>query len=450
MSSDPPKEQDRFRLTAAAMIGALVFAAVGLTLANARQGPRLLDAQINPGATVEGAGQRLVLRVDQTIAHPTADQVTVTPRVPVEPTSDGAAVILRFADSLSYATTYEIVAKVQSATTGASSTLRYSFRTPDGAFYALQRAADDAPAQIVHHFIGSTEQQVVRRQPHIEQYAVADLAIAVVTSDADGAGMLTVGPVDGSEPSQTLADNADISQLKSSGPSGLFGFVLTPLSDPDRGGDGQLHLYDPVTGKLITVSGFDGKPFEPLDWAFVPGTTSIVAQTADTSFYLIDPLHGTPTQPLGGHSRMYGFVPGSTTLIVDDNGGYKAIDLARGTTSTLPAIDLPEAAALQQLLPLAGDRGYVGWVATQDGAGLVVVISDGHARQIYAEDPDPTGGIQSICLSPNGQYLAVAKLPRDAATNPDSSGFANKTEFVDTATGRIDHDVAGSQVNWCN
>jgi hypothetical protein len=181
-------------------------------------------------------------------------------------------------------------------------------------------------------------------QPDIEQYAVADPAIAVVTSDADGAGTLTVGPVDGSEPTQTLAENSDISQLKSSGPSGLLGFVLTPLSDPDRGGDGQLHLCDPVTAKLITVSGFDGKPFEPLDWAFVPGTTSIVAQTADNSFYLIDPLTGRPIQPLGGHSKLYGFVPGSTTLIVDDNGDYKSIDLARGTTSTLPAIDLSDSA----------------------------------------------------------------------------------------------------------
>ena len=127
---------------------------------------------------------------------------------------------------------------------------------------------------------------------------------------------------------------------------------------------------DPVTGKLIKVSGFDGKPFQPLDWAFVPGTTSIVAQTADTSFYLIDPLNGRPTQPLGGHSRMYGFVPGSTTLIVDDNGDYKAIDLATGNTSTLAIDTCPEAAGLQQLLPLGGDRGYVGWVATQDGAGF--------------------------------------------------------------------------------
>jgi hypothetical protein len=455
MFSDPSNRQDRFRLTAAVMIGALVVAAVGLTVVNTLQGPRLLDAQINPGAAVEGAGERLVLRVDQTVAELTADQVSVTPRVPVEPISDGAALMLRFSDSLSYATSYEIVAKVQSATTGASSTLRYSFRTPDGAFYILQRAASnaetDVPDQIVHHVIGSTEQQrVVVRQPRIDQYAVADPVIGVVTLDAADAGTLTVGPVDGSEPTQTLADNADISQLKSSGPSGLLGFVLTRLSDADRGGGGQLHLYDPVAAKLITVSGFDGKPVEPLDWAFVPGTTSIVAQTADNSFYLIDPFKGRPTQPLGGHSRMYGFVPGSTTLIVDDNGEYKAIDLATGNTSTVSALDLPKAAGLQQLLPLGGNRGYVGWVPTEDGGASVVVINDGNVRQIYAEDPDPVGGIQSVCLSPNGQYLAVAKLPRDAATNPDSSGFANRTEFVDIATGQIEPDVGGSDINWCD
>ncbi len=79
-----------------------------------------------------------------------------------------------------------------------------------------------------------------------------------------------------------------------------------------------------------------------------------------------------------------------------------------------------------------------------------MVITDGNIRQVYAEDPDLAGGIQSVCLSPNGQYLAVAKLPRDTAASPDSSGFANRTEFVDTATGRTDHDVAGSQVDWCN
>jgi hypothetical protein len=107
------------RLTAAVTIGALVLALVGLTVANASQDPRLLDAQINPGAAVEGAGVRLVLSVDQTVANPTADQVTVTPILPVESTSDQAAMMLRFDDRLRYATTFEIVAKVRSATTGA-------------------------------------------------------------------------------------------------------------------------------------------------------------------------------------------------------------------------------------------------------------------------------------------------------------------------------------------
>jgi hypothetical protein len=75
MSSNRAKGQHNFRLTAAVTIGALVLAVIGLTLANAVQGPRLLDALINPGAAVESAGERLVLRVDQTIANLTADQV---------------------------------------------------------------------------------------------------------------------------------------------------------------------------------------------------------------------------------------------------------------------------------------------------------------------------------------------------------------------------------------
>jgi hypothetical protein len=435
-------------------IGALSLAAAGLTVANTVQGPRLLDAQINPDVAVEAAGERLVLRVDQTIATVTADQVSMTPIVPVETTSDRAALILRFGNSLRYATTYEIVAKVRSATTGASSTVTYSFRTPDEAFYVLQRAASsadaDAPDQVIRRFIGSTEQWVVRRQPHIEQYAIADPVIAVVTSDAAGVGTLTVGPVDGSQPIQTIADNSDISQLQSSGRSGLLGFVLFPSGDADAAGGGQLHLYNPVTGKLIKVSGLDGKSLEPLDWVFVPGTTSVVVQTAESSFYLIDPLNGTPPQPLGGHSRMHGFVPGSTTLIVDDSGDYKTIDLATGNTSTLPAIDSPQSADFHQLLPLGGDRGYVGLVATQSGAVSVVVINDGNVRQIYAEDPDSAGRIQRACLSRNGQYLALAKLPRDAATNPDSPGFANRTELIDITTGQIDQEVAGSDINWCN
>jgi hypothetical protein len=163
----------------------------------------------------------------------------------------------------------------------------------------------------------------------------------------------------------------------------------------------------------------------------------------DGSFYLIDPLNGSPAQPLGSHSRMYGFVPGSTTLMLTTTANTKAIDLATGDTSLLPAIDLPEAAALHELLPLGGDRGYVSLAATEAGGSLrysVAAISDGTIRQIYAEEPAKS--IESICASPNGQYLAIRKVTDVAYVHADSSGLPNATEFVDTATGRTDQDVA--------
>jgi hypothetical protein len=88
------------------------------------------------------------------------------------------------------------------------------------------------PAAIRACEFRSTAPVIVHSQPFIEEYAVADPVIAVVTSDAAGAGTLTVGPVDGSEPPRTLADNSVISQLKSSGPGGLLGFCFDPVVWP--------------------------------------------------------------------------------------------------------------------------------------------------------------------------------------------------------------------------
>ena len=102
---------------------------------------------------------------------------------------------------------------------------------------------------------------------------------------------------------------------------------------------------------------------------------------------------------------------------------------------------------LSTRLPLGGDRGYIGLLATKAG-GSAAVISDGNLRQIYAEDSAEL--IESICASPNGQYLAVTKAPREAATNSDSSESENTTELVDTGTGRTDQDVPGSNINWCS
>ena len=62
-------------------------------------------------------------------------------------------------------------------------------------------------------------------------------------------------------------------------------------------------------GKLIKVSGFDGKSFQPPDGHLFPGTTCIVAQTTDNLFYLIDPLNGRPPHPLAVTRGCTGLFP---------------------------------------------------------------------------------------------------------------------------------------------
>jgi hypothetical protein len=164
---------------------------------------------------------------------------------------------------------------------------------------------------------------------------------------------------------------------------GVREFVLTPLNDPDQTRAGGLYLHDPVAGgKLIKVSGLDGKPWS--HWAGpCPGTTSIGAQLADGSYYLIDPLNGAPAQPLGRHSRVYGFVPGSTSLIIDERR-LQGTRPGHGYNLPLPAIAVP-GPALHELLPLGG-RGYIGLLATQAGGSLrysVAVISDGTSARSH-------------------------------------------------------------------
>jgi pimeloyl-ACP methyl ester carboxylesterase len=78
---------------------------------------------------------------------------------------------------------------------------------------------------------------------------------------------------------------------------------------------------------------------------------------------------------------MYGFVPGSTTLIVDDNGYCRAIELATGNTSTAPDLDRPEAAAIQQLLPLGvSSRACAGYVQSGCRDTVTRVLAGGVSR----------------------------------------------------------------------
>jgi hypothetical protein len=455
----PSKREPRrlgFRQTVALAIAALSLAVVGLTLANIAQGPQLLGVQVNPRAAVEQAGQLLILQTDQVLTGVEPSRVSVAPAVPVEVSSRGATVEVRFVGALRYSTEYRVSAAVIGAATGAGSTITHSFRTPSAEVYVLQRngpAGEETTDQIVRTSPGSAERKVVYSAARIQEFAVAGSSLAVITQDASSAGTLAVGPVNGSGPSKTLATNSVVSQLRASEADGVFGFVLQPLIGPAQD-QIQLQLYDPAVGDQVTdVVGLDGKPLDPQSWAFVPGTRAIVAQTADGLFLLIDSVNGS-VKPLGGHSRMHGFINGTPTLILENGGRFVAFDLTAGRSTDIPVGDLVRSALVYQLLALPDDR-FVSLVTRFEDGALrfsIVAIGQGAFRTIYA--PEPTDSmIATVCLSPNGQLLAVEVVPPGTETDGYEvvPGYRkSRVIVIDSSTGSVQGDEAGFGASWCN
>lgn len=447
-----------FRLLAALVVGVLLLAAVSLTVANAGQGPRLLSAQLDPAAAVQRAGQRLILQLDQPVADVAQVHPAVSPAAPVVVSSEGSSLVLRFTTALRYATAYAVVVPVRGSATSARSTLRYHFTTPPGSTYLLRRtgAADDqTPDEISRVTLGASGPgSVVYRARRIEQFAVAEPALAVVTLTGNAEGTLTVGRTDGTGPTRTLAEHAVVSQLHTTGPGGIFGYVVTTTAGSVRT---RLELYNPITGAApVVVPGLKGKPLEPADWAFVPGTSALIVQTIDSSIYLVDPTGASPAKPLGGHLKIYGFLPGTATLLVEDVDHFSTLDLAAGVTRALPSLDKPKDADISQLLPLDDRRGYVGLLVSLDAdtnlSYAVAALGQGAARTLYATHPE-TSWVQNVCLSPNTELVAVETVPADAQSDAYdlAPGYpGTHTVFVETASGQIAADVPGFDDSWCD
>ena len=444
----------RFRRAMVVTLATLVVAVAGLSFANVERGPRLLGAEVDPRLAVERTGQRLVLKLDQAVRPVDGAAVDLRPGAQVDVTSGPAEIDVSFAGTLPYATTYRLRVGVRSLTTGTSSTLSYSFRTPDPVVYLLrrgQRGPDGRPAdQIVQTAAGGAE-RVVYTAPRIQEFAVSETSLAVVGLNAHGDADLSLRPLGGGGVVRSLAHDAQIGQLQSVSPGGLFGFVLTPK---DRPAAAQLQIYDPASAAALTpVVGFDRKPLVPQQWAFVPGTSSIIAQTDDASFYLIDPFQHRPTRPLGAHLVLHGFIRNSAIALFEDPGHLTTIDLATGKTAELPPPRLPRDASLNELFPLPGQDRYVGLEAVLVDRVRYRVVSAGAEGVTPLYTPaDPDAVISHTCLSPNGQYVAVQAAPQTAVSDeyPNLPSYVDATTtFVDTSTGAA-ATVTGIFASWCS
>jgi hypothetical protein len=452
-----------YRRSVVATVGILGIVAAGLGVAGAFRGPHLDDATIAAATALERAGQRLVLQADQAIDVVEAADVHIEPDVPIEVTSDERAVTIRFVGMLRALTEYRVTVAVTGAATGVGGTLQHAFSTPDLDIAVLVRdleAADEVRARSVSGD-GTTTLFAADR---IQEFALLRDGVAAVVLDDEGAnGRLVIAP-EGEQLTQevTLPGPGRLQQLRASDTTDRLGVVFTSA---DTGAPdavlAQLLIFDRLdpSGVVRPVTGLDGQPLSVISWRFVPGTPYLVVQAFDQSMLLIDTT--TPDAepvPLGEHAELRGFLPGTLQLVVADPQSGSTIDLESGQTAplVLPDDRLDEFSYPGKIVVLAEDR-YVE-VASRPAVGegfvldyeILHVTADG-VEVIF--DPDAGIPIRDICLSPNGQYLAVEL--QDPEGEPDgypnvSGRTLSTTYFVDLETGQANRAVAGFASSWCS
>ncbi|WP_196794990.1 hypothetical protein, partial [Leucobacter chromiiresistens] len=343
--STEPRAARRALVSRIAVFAILGLLAAGLAVANLVQPPRLAGVDADTALLVSRTDQRVQLHFSQPIADVDAAAVSVRPETPIDVSSDGSSLTVRFLEMLDTGAEYRIEARVSGAATGSSDVVSAPVRTPDPATYTLSRSPG-GDRLLEHRLQDPAATREVFAAPRIEEYAITGDGLATVLRDETGRAALDVhaATTDGGS-AATFADPdpfrvmtaPHLGQLRSEARSGVIGVVASGAGDDGTEYDRTLLVIDPATAIVSIVTGADGSPVPVRDWRFVPGTTSLVLQSPDGRLFGWESVPEPRVFDLGLSGDLLGFVPGTTALAVADAAGPSLVDLGGIVTGTLDA-----------------------------------------------------------------------------------------------------------------
>lgn len=454
-----------FRRAIGAAIAVLLATAGTLAVLGAFAPPRLSAVSVDPAAATTRQGQRLVIALSQPAAVDGAT-LTITPATPAQLQIDGATVTVRFTGMLDYATDYAIrIDGVRGAATGATGSIATSFTTPDPGVVTLVRS-DDGDRVIRSPIAGGGTETVIEAD-RIGDTAVAGDVVAVTVNDGDGSHVRIVTP--GHDPVDAYGPyDASIRALRGTD-AGILGWIISRGVDGEREYRNTLVVYDLAgtsasTNVPVEITAPGGAPLIAVDWAWVPGTTSLVVQDQDGLTWLASAIGGDP-QLLGSLGTLRGFVPGTATLLTESGTDLLVTDLTTGESAPFGLV-VPGGAAQGEAADDGGadDGGDVvgesaavstdsaAWIvhhldpgaaAPISGSSIVRTSTDDDGVELY-RTPGAASIILDLCVSPNGQYVA--------ATVTDVGGQAAQqtTVLIDARAGGTRRSVPGGSIDWCD
>lgn len=464
MSSDALPRRDRGRTTPTAFRRAIAISVVVLLVLVAVLGvlgaiapPRSNGVSVNPAATTERPGQRLAISLSQPVETAGAT-LTVEPAAAAELVLEGSTATVRFDGMLDYATEYTVrIDGLRGAATGATGAVETSFTTPDPGVVTLVRGADGTDDRIVRSPIAGSDAETVAEAPAIGDLAVAGDTVAISVDEGEGARVRILvpdqQPVDASGPYE-----ASIRALRGT-QAGLFGWIISRGADGEREYVNTLVVYDlagesAATNVPVEITAPGGEPLFAVDWAWVPGTTSLVVQDQDGFSWLADSTGGDPVL-IGNPGTLRGFVPGTVMALTEDAPDLLVTDL--GTGESVPfglrppassADTVPGESAVLSLDASAWIVHRLDRTRTPSLVGSSIVRTDADGETVLFETSADGAIILDLCVSPNGQYVA-ATVASTTAADDDADAQRPTTVLIDARTGGTSRSVPGESITWC-
>ena len=322
------------------------------------------------------------------------------------------------------------------------------------------RRVDSRPDNLVNRAaVDTAGRDVVYSAARIQDFAVFDRAVAVVTINDDGNNALALVGGSGEPDPIDLPGTGTVDLVRGSAGTGYLGFTFTDSGPTtDRGYSDTLFTVDLGGARAVApVAGLDGTPLQVLDWQFLPGTSRIVAQNSDESVIMADPAEPDSVIPLGQYTEFGPVSTDGATLVVGTAAGLRALTIATGKSEPLLSSPLdgavPHVSAAEVL---AGGRTLQQVAVFDDDTGRFassLTVDDGQtSRRIFAT-LDKRGSIEGFRVSPNGEFVAVETVPNVSKSVPDDyprNGRSQSvsTSFVSIYTGELVKTVEGFDVSW--
>lgn len=447
-----------FRRTLAATITALLLIVVGAGAVGLLQGPQLARVDVDVPSTVADSGARLILYADRPVRDVSPDDVTIEPATPVTIQTEGTSILVRFDAVLDYDTDYSVtVADVRSPGSAPLSTFEYSFTTGEPPLYVLQRddAGDD---HIVRTDIAGSDPTPVYSAARIQQFeVVGDTIVVAEITDDDHSRLLTIPAAGGEETEIPLPGEGRVDQLQSSARQFLVGFLYSQDAGTATSIESGLYIVQLKSGPEPTrVEATGADETNVSQWAFVPSTTSVLIRTFDDELVATDVV--TPGDPLilGNALQIQGFVAGEQVAIVERVDAIVQVDLLTGEESPFP-VPTDVVGTPGELVSLSA-TGYVRIYSDYDIASgsltqSVVLVANGSSRVLYSVD-DGSSSVLQVCVSPNGQFVAVLEAKDQAELGSDLYPILPmprgvSTLIIDRASTEVRSSVAGFDLPWC-